>query len=219
MGSAPFPGEPASVPSDMLCERCKENKATVHVTEIVHLPPGFQTGLAPQAPGQAQAAQAASAESAPEQDHGTSPASGTNIQEQHLCERCAEAANLPHVPVLKKSAVEIWKLLQSSAQRSKREVGVSCPECGMTLLEFRQRGRFGCPRDYEVFAPHLRDLLERIHGATRHAGRRPGHSNEATKQRQLRLQELQDQLRAAIRSEAYEDAARLRDEIKAMGQA
>ena len=142
----------------------------------------------------------------------------SSIQEQHLCERCAEASNLPHMPVLKQSAVEIWKLLQSSARRSKREVGVACPECGMTLLEFRQRGRLGCPRDYEVFAPHLRDLLERIHGATRHAGRSPGVQNQTSQLRLQKLQELQDQLRAAIRSESYEDAARLRDEIKALGQ-
>ncbi len=196
----------------MICDRCKEKKATVHVTEIVHL----------QGPTAATDPQTENGAAAIPQDSAAAQVAAqgaSGIQEQHLCESCAEASNLPHMPALKQSAVEIWKLLESTARRSKREVGVSCPDCGMTLLEFRQRGRLGCPRDYEVFAPHLRDLLERIHGATRHAGRAPGEEHQAHQQRAVKLQALQDQLRAAIRSEAYEDAARLRDEIKGLDQA
>jgi hypothetical protein len=49
----------------------------------------------------------------------------------------------------------------------------------MTLRDFRQRGRLGCPKDYEIFGAQLRDLLERIHGAARHVGRSPN-SDEAT---------------------------------------
>ena len=137
------------------------------------------------------------------------------IQEQHLCERCAEGANLPHMPVIKKSVAEIWKLLQASAQRGRKEVGIACPDCGMTLLEFRQRGRLGCAKDYEVFAPHLRELLERIHGATRHVGRVPG-LDELALERLQRVNQLQQKLEDAIRSEDYEDAARLRDELKSI---
>ena len=139
------------------------------------------------------------------------------IQEQHLCERCAESANLPSKPVLKKSVAEVWKLLQASAQRGKRESGIACPDCGMTLLEFRQRGRLGCAKDYEVFAPHLRELLERIHGATKHVGRVPG-LDEVAMERLQRMGQLQRELEEAIRAEAYEDAARLRDELKNLQQ-
>jgi protein arginine kinase activator len=121
--------------------------------------------------------------------------------------------NLPHNPVVKKSVTEIFKLLQMSAQKAKREPAVACPECGMTLAEFRQRGRMGCPRDYDLFAPQLQELLERVHGSTRHVGRRPG-VDEVAQARMQRVSELRNALEAAIREEAYESAARIRDELK-----
>jgi protein arginine kinase activator len=139
------------------------------------------------------------------------------VRERHLCEVCAQEANLPHTPVVKKSVAEIWKLLQASAQRGKKESGVACPDCGMTLMEFRQKGRLGCPKDYEVFTPQLRDLLERIHGATRHSGRGPG-LDETSLERMRQVSELQERLEAAIREEAYEDAANLRDQLKSLQQ-
>jgi len=172
----------------MLCQSCGENPATVHVTEIVQ--------KKPEGPDQAEV---------------------SKVVERHLCETCSQSANLPHAPVIKKSVAEIWKLLQASASRGQKESGVACPDCGMTLMEFRQRGRLGCPRDYEVFTAQLHDLLERIHGATRHTGRVPGLDEAALAQRN-RINELQQQLTDAIREEAYEHAARLRDELKSLQQ-
>ena len=178
----------------MRCQTCNQNPATVHVTEIVHSLP-----------------------STPDKKAGANgaPAPAPKIQEQHLCEACAQAAKLPHLPV--KGVAEIWKLLQASAQRSKREVGIVCPECGMSLMEFRQKGRLGCPKDYEIFGAQLRDLIERIHGAVRHVGRVPG-LDEAAMVRLQRVNELQQELESAIREEAYEAAARLRDELRSLQQ-
>jgi protein arginine kinase activator len=173
------------------CERCQKNPATIHVTEVVHPEVG---------------------DAAAEGVDGASPP----VREEHLCEHCAQSLDLPHQPtVVKKDKHEIWKLLQASAQRSRRESGIACPDCGMTLLEFRQRGRLGCPRDYTVFAPQTRELLERIHGATQHEGRGPGH-DEATVSLKRRRGALQKALDEAIREEAYEQAARLRDELKGL---
>lgn len=99
------------------------------------------------------------------------------------------------------------------------ESSPTCPECGMTLSEFRARGRFGCPRDYEVFAEHLEPLFERIHDVqpARHAGRLPEHENEggaATRRR--RLLKLKRLLETAVAEEDFEKAAELRDEIQAL---
>ena len=74
----------------------------------------------------------------------------------------------------KKSQLEIWKLLHATAQRQQRESSLSCPDCGMTLAEFREKGRLGCPRDYEIFRDHLDQLLGRVHNSDRHTGRLPG---------------------------------------------
>ena len=172
----------------MICQSCQKHPASVHVTEIVEV-----------------------AEAA-----GSGKPARKEVHEQHLCETCAASVDLPHAPAMKKSPADIWKLLQISAQQTKRRPSPACPDCGMSLDEFRKKGRLGCARDYEVFKNHIGELLERVHGARAHVGRVPG-TSEADSLRSQRLSTLKQQLDEAIRSEAYESAARLRDEIKSLG--
>jgi protein arginine kinase activator len=171
----------------MICQSCQKNLASVHGTEIVEIA----------------------------EEEGKEATPRKEVHEQHLCEACAARVDLPLLPGPKKTAADIWKLLQISAQQSKRRPSPSCPSCGMSLDEFRKKGRLGCAQDYEAFKNHIGDLLERVHGARAHVGRVPGRS-EADSLRSQRLSSLQHQLADAIRTEAYETAARLRDEIKAL---
>ena len=174
--------------TEMICQSCQKNLASVHVTEIIEI-----TGSEPgKKPGRKE------------------------VHERHLCETCAATVDLPHAPAMKKSPADIWKLLQISAQQTKRRPSPACPDCGMSLDEFRKKGRLGCARDYEVFKNHIGDLLERVHGARAHVGRVPG-TSEADSLRSQRLSTLKQQLEEAVRAEAYESAARLRDEIKTLG--
>ena len=89
-----------------------------------------------------------------------------------------------------------------------------CPECGTTLAEFKLRGRFGCPKDYEVFAEYLGPLFERIHEISdpRHKGRLP-QGAEGVAERIQDLAALKGELNDAIEEENYERAAELRDHI------
>ena len=139
------------------------------------------------------------------------------VEEHHYCELCADGMNLLFVNAAKKkSMADIWKLLQISAkQSSERRPQHACEGCGLSLEEFRRRGRLGCARCYEAFGEQICDLLERVHGATRHVGRLPGVS-EAEWNRMRDLAELRQELEVAIREEAYENAARLRDRIQTL---
>jgi protein arginine kinase activator len=122
--------------------------------------------------------------------------------------------NLPHAPVAStKNALNIWKLLQNSARRARQEGSLACPDCGMTLADFRTKGRLGCPKDYEIFRAHLRPLLQRVHNAESHTGRLPG-VDEAERERRNELNGLRAQLEKAVGSEDYENAAQLRDAIQ-----
>lgn len=96
------------------------------------------------------------------------------IEQRHLCQDCARQLNLPHLQVVKTQQLDIWKLLQQSARAQQQATQLTCPDCGMTLNEFRTKGRLGCPRDYEIFREHLDPLIERIHNAKHHHGRGPG---------------------------------------------
>jgi len=181
----------------MICQICSKNPATIHVTEIHHVHfQAQQTDLS--TPG----AEAAKAEQ--------------TIEQKHLCEPCAQGMQLPHAPITAgtgKTAMNIWKLLQNSARKARQEGSLACPDCGMTLAEFRAKGRLGCPRDYGVFKEHLLPLLRRVHNAEGHKGRLPG-VDETERQRRNLLGDLRVQLERAIAEEAYENAARLRDEIQ-----
>ena len=102
-------------------------------------------------------------------------------------------------------------------------VGEACPECGATLQDFRASGRLGCAHCWIAFERPLRDLLRRLHGATRHTGEgytRPGDDTlTAPEQRERIRAELREQLRLAIVAEQFERAAELRDQLRVLEEA
>lgn len=135
-------------------------------------------------------------------------------QELHLCQQCSEEQQL-----LKNQELNLSMILQTVIGQhvgpSTEELSrLTCPTCGIKYMEFKAGGRLGCPHDYKVFQNALEPLLERIHRSRRHVGKIPPHAtaNAAT---QRQLMDLRLELRKAIEREAYEDAARIRDQIRA----
>ncbi len=83
----------------------------------------------------------------------------------------------------------------------------TCTTCGFTLKDILQNGRLGCGNDYKLFEKELEPLISKVQaGALKHVGRSP------IKKRTL--EDIQQELNNAIAAEKYEDAARLRDELK-----
>ena len=90
-----------------------------------------------------------------------------------------------------------------------------CPECGFTLDDFQKVRRFGCGNCYQVFSEELAPMLRGMHKGASHVGKVP----EGLMKhhfRQQKLDELRSKLELAISSESYEEAADLRDEIRAL---
>jgi protein arginine kinase activator len=99
------------------------------------------------------------------------------------------------------------KMVDDSTSTEEERVGhVQCPRCGLLYSGFRETGRLGCAECYTAFQFQLRPLLRRIHGDTRHRGKRPfGEGEGATRFRQIqRMHEREE----------FERAATLRDEIR-----
>lgn len=95
---------------------------------------------------------------------------------------------------------------------------VKCKKCGMSLQEFKNNGTMGCDECYEAFGKNIEPLLKRLHGSVVHKGRVPGkieHKIKADRE----IDRLKELLNKAICEEAYEKAAELRDEIKALERA
>jgi protein arginine kinase activator len=130
----------------------------------------------------------------------------------HLCADCAarhDAAPDDQTPLHGLLA----GILQAAtrAEETERDESPVCPYCSRTYQEFRQIGRFGCAEDYNAFGEYLGPLVERVQGATAHVGKRPRRWSESAE-----LNELEHQLRVAVREEDYSNAADLRDRIREM---
>jgi len=134
-------------------------------------------------------------------------------KELHLCQSCAEQQQLVKHQEINLPAILQNLLGQHLGQQTDELARLTCPACGIKYMEFRAQGRLGCPHDYAVFRTGLEPLLQRIHRATRHAGKMPRRAGAAP-ERQAELVELRRRLQQAVDQEAYEEAARLRDLLR-----
>lgn len=134
----------------------------------------------------------------------------------HLCEACAKEKQVVSAakPELNIQALVHFLLGQQLGPEAEELARLACPHCGIKYMEFRAEGRLGCPHDYDAFRLGLEPILKRVHRAVRHTGKRPPH-HEVNRGPQDDLYELHRRLRRAIDGEQYEEAAGLRDLIRA----
>ena len=107
---------------------------------------------------------------------------------------------------------------KTAAEQEKRDAeydDLVCEQCGMTYAEFQKCGMLGCAACYQAFKTPMTALLQRVHGNTQHAGRVPGGVHSGTSIR-MNIDRLKQKLQKAIADEEYEQAAKLRDTIRAL---
>jgi protein arginine kinase activator len=144
------------------------------------------------------------------------------VTETHLCERCAAERGLETSVALPKSPLASYIKAMGTGFKDTVLTGTElggyiCGRCGATLQDFRESGRLGCPDCYRTLGEPLRELLRRLHGATRHTGERyvaPG--GPPTMPGVRGHLELREQLKRAIDAENFELAAQLRDQLKVL---
>lgn len=138
------------------------------------------------------------------------------IKKVDLCEQCAKEKGVDDP-----AAFSFADLLVSMGAGISQELssptptGTTCPGCGLTQAEFKKTGRLGCPDCYSAFAQVLAGPLKSMHRGSRHIGKRPGAAGPVIGAED-HLAELQKQLSQAIAVENYEEAARIRDQIKTL---
>jgi protein arginine kinase activator len=139
------------------------------------------------------------------------------MNELHLCEECAR-----HKSAAMEQQFGLSDLLagmadfEKPANKEEEVVTIKCPSCGLTYADFKKIGRLGCGECYNVFRKYLAPLLKRIHGSNQHIGKNPARAKTTAKlyKKKDDLLELKEQLQKAVSQEAFEEAARLRDQIK-----
>jgi protein arginine kinase activator len=143
---------------------------------------------------------------------------GDKMQKLDLCEDCAKAKGVNDPASFAMADLMLGLGASQELDPSAGAVEIKCPRCGFSQADFKKSGRLGCPECYRTFSEGLAGLLKTMHKGTRHIGKAP-EALRQTRDNSDRLKTLQKKLAKAIETEDFELAARLRDEIKLMGNA
>lgn len=136
--------------------------------------------------------------------------------ELHLCEQCAKQSE--GVPFDTSFTINNFLTgLLDSIQDSPIKVDyiktTKCDHCGMTYGKFKQLGRLGCAHCYNAFQEKLLPLVKRVQGGEIHTGKVPKRAGGSIRLKK-EIKRLKGELEKAIRSEEFEKAAVLRDQIR-----
>lgn len=171
------------------CQECHERPATLHFTQVIN----------------------------------------GNKTEVHVCEHCAYEKGYMSQ---NHDSLSLHNLLsglfnfdsvsfsESKAQPSSRQhqQGLKCDKCGLTYQEFTRVGKFGCAHCYKTFDEKLNPIFRRVHsGNTLHDGKVPERTGGTLKVRR-QIEEQKRILKHLIEQEEFEEAAKVRDQIRSMQQ-
>ncbi len=184
----------------MLCSNCGKNEANVHYTHVIN---GEKT-------------------------------------EYNLCDECAKKLGIDEMdfsmPISFSNFISDFFDEDSLLPSFSGNMITKCPKCGLTYEDFAKKGKFGCGECYNTFSSRIESVLKNLHGSAKHRGRAPQRLAEKTtklfendndKQDSVQVKheplvdktmeqidKLNSDIKLAIKEERYEDAAKIRDEIK-----
>lgn len=134
--------------------------------------------------------------------------------ELHLCAECArKQGSLPDYSNFNIIDNDFFRKMAYPDYSGQAEEEPRCSSCGMTYSEFNRLGKFGCPNCYEAFREEITPLVRRIHGHTKHVGKVPNRGTGVFRTAN-QIKRLRQHLKKLVQDERYEEAARVRDEIR-----
>lgn len=156
------------------------------------------------------------------------------VTQANLCDQCSKEKG-----VTDPTGFQLADFLIGAAGQGKSKIetaeddALACPACGFTRAHLKKIGRLGCPECYQAFGGDLENMLRAMHKGTRHIGKVPGKVAAPAAKAPVttamaamaapskvglkkRLSELKDAIERAVADERYEDAARLRDEMRGL---
>lgn len=126
----------------------------------------------------------------------------------HLCAEHALDAGVNLGPI------DLSIVLKTTELPSETSSTKSCPDCGMTIAQYKNSSLLGCPTCYGTFQEELRPIIAKVqNNNSQHVGRVPSLLNIDV-DRQLQIRRLLKKLKSAVTKEEYEKAAALRDQLR-----
>lgn len=136
------------------------------------------------------------------------------VKKLHLCQTCASECGFDLQETI--SMTDMLLGIDGDAPVTTKptsELERACPVCQLRKSDFKKTGQFGCPNCYETFVDELKPLLKAMHRGERHVGKVPEREGKLVRVT-AEIATLEKQLQDAIAAEHFEDAARLRDQLR-----
>lgn len=143
-----------------------------------------------------------------------------DMAESHLCSDCA--SHLGYSDMFSGFGLNLSELFGGflgdmmpsiSSGNSPR-----CPKCGTSFDEIARDGKVGCADCYRTFYDKLLPSIQRIHGKIKHSGKTVSDSprQSAVETKEAKIEKLKAAMNDAVAKQDFENAAKIRDEIKAI---
>ncbi len=144
--------------------------------------------------------------------------------EHSLCSECAKDMEfVDELPFAELLAGILGAYAVESEKKEDTMEQVVCPTCKLSYRDFISQGVLGCEDCYNVFEPLIEGNIKKIQGNNIHTGKKPLYNHMAGMSEPQadysiieEIQILKEKLKEALREEDYEEAASLRDEIRAL---
>ncbi len=143
-----------------------------------------------------------------------------DMAESHLCPECA--AHLGYTDMFSGFRLNLpgffGGLLEDMLPAVSAGSVKRCEKCGCSFDDIVRDGKVGCADCYRTFYDRLSPSIQRIHGKIKHSGKisRSVGEQEKAETTQEKADKLRAKMNIAAANQDFEEAAKLRDEIKAL---
>lgn len=170
----------------MKCQRCNQKEATTHIRQNIN----------------------------------------GHVTEMYLCPDCAQALHASDMFEPFNFGSFFGNFLGASTAAFNALAGVDrCGYCNSSLNDIASSGKMGCAHCYDKFYAQLYPSLERMHGNVHHIGKHvryteekeadePSSQPQEAENARSEVERLKAELKEAIKTQNFEQAAVLRDKIK-----
>jgi len=142
-----------------------------------------------------------------------------------LCENCHEREAEITLKIYQKGELKTLRVCKTCANKLANavreipdeeykppELVVKCPNCGLTLRDFRETFLLGCSYCYDHFIPFFAELFERVIHRSSFPGDRI-HPEFFEPYIKARLEKLKEELKELTENEEFREAIKVRDKI------
>ncbi|MBQ3046141.1 MAG: UvrB/UvrC motif-containing protein [Clostridia bacterium] len=143
-----------------------------------------------------------------------------DMAESHLCSECA--SHLGYSDMFSGFGLNLSELFGGFLGDTKPSVSSGksprCPKCGSSFDEIVHSGKVGCADCYRTFYDRLLPSIQRIHGKIKHSGKTAAVASAQPKVETTaeKIEKLKSAMNDAVAKQDFENAAKIRDEIKAL---